>query len=604
MEGEVSHGGPRRSPPVPVVLLGLGSLLACAGRQTLPTTAAPAGDPSAQVLAIAEEYLERFYAQFPDIATLDGWPRADHGSTTDVAPAALARWRSFEDGVSARLRAVAPETLDETARLSRAIVLEDVEGASGARVCREELWEVRALWTWTSLGPIVAGVQPVGTPELRGKTVARTRALARMADVRIANLREGLRLGYTASRSNVAAAIALIDGLLAAGVSGSPFLSPATRDGDPAFRAELERAVAEELVPALRRTRGFLEAEYAPRAREAPGVLALPDGAACYRAAVRRHVTADLDPMAVHEMGLAEMSRIREEMRVIAERSFGTKDVGALLQRLRTEPAFLYASSEEIRATARAAVDRALAAAPRWFGKVPRAGVRVEPYPEFERSGAPIDSYQGPPKEGSDGVFWVNAFVPPSRSRAGLESISFHEAIPGHHLQVALAQESAGVPVARWIGNAAYGEGWGLYAERLAEEMGLYSADVDRMGMLSFQAFRAARLVVDSGIHALGWSREQAIEVLLANTTLAPEVASSEVSRYAAVPGQALAYMLGALELRRMRATAELTLGPRFDVRAFHDAVLGGGPVPLRELEERVATWVTAQGEGADPAPR
>lgn len=160
-------------------------------------------------------------------------------------------------------------------------------------------------------------------------------------------------------------------------------------------------------------------------------------------------------------------------------------------------------------------------------------------------------------------------------------------------------KESASVPVARWIGNTAYVEGWGLYSERLAEEMGLNTADVDRMGMLSFQALRAARLVVDSGMHALGWSREQAIEYLLANTTLAPEVASSEVNRYAAVPGQAFAYMLGALEIRRLRASAERALGPRFDVRAFHDVVLGGGPLPLRELGERIDAWVAAGGRAA-----
>lgn len=578
-------------------------LAACAGRQLPLEGGARGAGASGRVLRIADEYVARFYAQFPDAATRDGWPRADHGATADVSPAALARWQSFEDDVSARLRAESPEALGEVARLSRAIVLEEVEGSRGARVCREALWEVRTIWAWTALGPRTAGVQPVGTPELRAKAVARTRALARMADVRIANLREGLRLGYAASRENVAAAIAQIDGLLAAGVPGSPFLSPAARDGDPAFRAELERAVAEDLVPALRRTRDFLEAEYAPRARELPGVLALPGGAACYRATIRRHVTADLDPVAVHEIGLAEMSRIREEMRLIAERSFGTKDLGALLVRFRTEPTFVYASTEEILATARAAVERARAAAPRWFGKLPRAGIRAEPYPEFLRSSAPIDSYD-PPTEagGGDGVFRVNAFVPPSRSRAGLESIAFHEAVPGHHLQIALALESADVPVARWIGNTAFVEGWGLYAERLADEMGLFTADVDRMGMLSFQAFRAARLVVDTGMHALGWSRQQAVDYLVANTTLAPELASSEVNRYSAVPGQALAYMLGAMEIRRLRAAAERTLGPRFDVRPFHDALLGGGPVPLHELEERIGAWVTAQARGAKPA--
>jgi uncharacterized protein (DUF885 family) len=214
-----------------------------------------------------------------------------------------------------------------------------------------------------------------------------------------------------------------------------------------------------------------------------------------------------------------------------------------------------------------------------------------------------MESYSGATAGGGgEGIFWVNAFVPPSRSKAGLESIAFHEAVPGHHLQVALAKETADVPVARWIWNSAYGEGWALYAERLAEEMGLFSSDVDLMGRLSFEALRAARLVVDSGMHALGWSRQQAIDYLLENTTLTPEVASSEVDRYAAVPGQAVSYMLGALEIRRLRSQAERALGPRFDIRSFHDVVLSAGTLPLGALRERVEAWVA--GGGAAGAAR
>jgi uncharacterized protein (DUF885 family) len=176
---------------------------------------------------------------------------------------------------------------------------------------------------------------------------------------------------------------------------------------------------------------------------------------------------------------------------------------------------------------------------------------------------------------------------------------ALHEAVPGHHLQIALAKETAGVPVARWIGNSAYSEGWGLYAEGLAEEMGLYTSDVDRMGRLSFEALRAARLVVDSGIHAMGWSRQQAIDYLLENTTLNPGLAASEVDRYAAVPGQAVSYLLGARELRRLRSEAERALGRRFDIRAFHDVVLGAGTLPLGALRERMEAWVKAAGAGS-----
>jgi len=582
-----------------LVLASLSLLLGCAAQRSTARTApppAPSAEASAAVLALADQYLARSFATSPEAATLEDWPAADHGAVDDVSPAALRRWQGYLDEVSARLHAIDPTVLPERARLSRAVVLEEVDAARQARICREELWEVRAFWSWPSRAAQLAAAQPVGTPAARAQALARLRGHARMVDVRIANLREGLRLGYSASRENVEAAIAQVDALLAAPPRDSPLGKAAARDGDPAFRAEVEGVLAGDLLPAVRRYRGFLDAEYLPRARTVPGVLALPDGAACYQAAVRQSLTLQVPASEIHEIGLAELARLRGEMALIAERSFGTRDVPAVLERLRSEPAFKYGSSQEIVAAAQAAIDRAWAAAPRWFARLPAARVRIEPYPEFRRVSAPMDAYEaGTPESGGEGTYRINAFVPPSRSRAGLEAITFHETVPGHHLQAALAREAATVPVAQWIWNSGYGEGWALYTEGLAEEMGLYSSDVDRLGRLSSEALRAARLVVDSGMHALGWSRQRAYDFLLANTNVSTALASSEVNRYAAVPGQAVSYTLGALEIRRLRAEAERALGPRFDVRAFHDAVLGAGTLPLPALRQQVEAWVAGR---------
>jgi uncharacterized protein (DUF885 family) len=558
-----------------------------------PTSPAPGG-ASALVLALADEYLTRKYAAQPENATLEAWPAADHGTVQDVSPAAQARWQAFEDDLSARLHAVVPAGLTERALLTRAIVLEEVNASRQLRICRRELWAVRAsMWPWQTVAVSLASVQPVGTAALRVQAVARLRGLARMVDAHIANLREGLRLGYTASRENVAAAIAQVDALIAPPPRDSPLARPAARDGDPAFRASLEGALAEEFIPAARRYRDFLAVEYAPGARAIPGILALPDGAACYRAAVRSSVTLEVPAQVIHETGLAELARIRREMEDISERSFGTRDVSEVLRRLRADPIHQYRSPEAIIGSAQAALDRAWAAAPKWFARLPAARVRIRPYEEFRRASAPADSYEfGTAESGGQGTYRINAFVPPSRSRAGLESTAFHETVPGHHLQLALARETADVPVAKWIWNSAYTEGWGLYAEGLAEEMGLFSSDVDRMGRLSAEAVRATRLVVDSGMHALGWSHQQAVDYMLANTSLGPERASSEVDRYAAVPGQAVSYLLGALEIRRLRSEAQRALGPRFDIRVFHDVVLGAGTLPLTALRERVEAWV------------
>ena len=464
-----------------------------------------------------------------------------------------------------------------------------MDAARQARTCRKKLWEVRASGSWPSRAAQLAAVQPVGTPAARAQALARLRGHARMVDVRIANLREGLRLGYAANRESVQAAIAQVDALVAAPPRDSPLGKAAARDGDAGFRAEVEGVLASDLLPAMRRYRDYLAAEYLPRARTVPGVLELPDGAACYQAAVRQSLTLQVPAGEIHEIGLAEVARLCGEMALIAERSFGTRDVSGLLDRLRSDPAFRFGSSQEIVAAAQAAIDRAWAAAPRWFPRLPAARVRIEPYPEFRRVSSPSDSYDtGTSASGGEGIYRINAFVPPSRSRAGLEAIAFHEPVPGHHLQGALAREAATVPVAQWIWNFGYGEGWALYTEGLAEEMGLYSSDVDRLGRLSSESFRAARLVVDSGMHALGWSRQRAIDYLLANTAVSTALASSEVDRYAAVPGQAVSYTLGALEIRRLRAEAERALGPRFDIRAFHGVVLGAGTLPLPALRQQV----------------
>ena len=280
-------------------------------------------------------------------------------------------------------------------------------------------------------------------------------------------------------------------------------------------------------------------------------------------------------------------------MRGIAERSFGTSDVPGLLRRLREDPAFAFRDEAEVVRVASDAIARARAAAPRWFGRVPAAPVAIRAYPEFRRAGNPADSYTPDWSSGTlAGIFFINAFDPEHKPRADAESTAFHEGIPGHHFQIALALERGGSALGKYVTNSGFAEGWALYAERLAGEMGLYSGDLDRLGQLESEAFRAARLVVDTGLNVLGWPRQRAVDTLVEEAGLAPGFASSEVDRYLAWPGQATAYMLGALEIRALRDEAERALGPRFDVRAFHDAVLEDGSVTLPMLRARIARLV------------
>jgi uncharacterized protein (DUF885 family) len=246
---------------------------------------------------------------------------------------------------------------------------------------------------------------------------------------------------------------------------------------------------------------------------------------------------------------------------------------------------------------ARAALARAHAMLPQWFGRVPRAEVVVEPYPAFQEKTAPLGEAQAAAADGSSpGKYLINTYQAEQQSKAGLEATAFHEAYPGHHTQFTIAQERTDLhAISRYFFLSGYGEGWALYTERLADEMGLYGSDLDRLGMLSNEAWRAARLVVDSGIHGLGWSRQQALDYMDAHNTNSHELNAAEVDRYIAVPGQATSYMLGALEIRRLREQAEAALGDRFDIRAFHDLVLEDGAIPLDQLGGKVERWVSEQ---------
>jgi uncharacterized protein (DUF885 family) len=566
-------------------------------------------DPAARVRAIADEYWAAYVERYPEIATYQGLTQAPHERLTDNSLGAVAAWRGREDAwlaemreLEERLRPAGAGGEAAGAWLLAATAREALEASTAVRVCRTELWNVSDTWSgWQQFMADWIAAQPIGTPEARQAALGRWRDLPRFVDTEIANLRAGLREGLSAPRRTTAQVIQQVDALLATADAESPLLEPARRDSDPAFAAELAEVVKSSAHPALRRYRDFLEAEYAPAAREAIGVSALPGGVECYAACARAHTTLELGAKEIHELGLAEMSRIQAEMKAIAERSFRTADVPALLERLRTDPQHTYKSKEDLLLHVAAALERARAAMPRWFGLLPKAGVVIQPQPAFREPTA--DQYNNASEDGSrPGVYLISTWEPRKKSRCGPESTAFHETIPGHHLQAAISMERRDLhPIQRFTVydpalryNGAYGEGWALYAERLADEMGLFSSDLDRLGMLSQQAWRAARLVVDPGMHVLGWSREQAIDYMMSHTTGARSEVESEIDRYIAWPGQAVGYMVGALEIRRMREEAERRLGPSFDIRRFHDRVLEDGGLPMTALRRKIELWAAA----------
>ena len=577
----------------------MAGVTACGGggddADTTAATPASSDEAAARAVAIADEYVRGYYDQFPEEAYETGFPAA-LDRLGDRSAAALRSWEAKEDAWLAALADIDPTSLAGTeAAVPYAFARERLEASVGRRVCRTELWNVSPTWTgWQNFFPNVFAQQPVGTEQARANALSRARDVSRFIDTEVENFRLGLEAGFTAPRSNVDAVIGQLDALLSMPPRETPWFDPGRRDGDAKFAAQLEQVIADAIVPATEQMRGFLAEEYLPSARTGIGVTADPGGETCYLASVRYHTTLPMTPDEIHATGLAQMSRIQQEMREIGRRSFGTEDLDELFRIVRSDPAYSFRTAEEIVRFARAAVDRARKAVPDWFGFVPRAEVALKPYPDYMGiTGGGF--YSAGSKDGSrPGTYEFGTHEPARLNRAGgFEATTFHETWPGHHLQVSVGLEGPGVhPVLQYFFSSGLGEGWALYTERLADEMGLYSADVDRLGMLSNEAFRAARLVVDPGMHALGWSRSQAIDYMLANTAASRGGIESEVDRYIAVPGQATAYLTGSLVIQELRAEAEERLGDRFDIREFHDLVIGDGTVTLGMLQEKIERWI------------
>lgn len=574
-------------------LVSLATIMAVACGDQKSATPAAREPADAAVKALADTYLAAYFVRNPDQYTYFGVPGSHHDQLPDNSLTSLRDWQAKEDAWLAQARSVDPSKIEQPSlRATYAIVREVLESSIGSRVCRNELWNVSQMTGWQIGFGYLVTIQPVGAEESRREALARWLALSGYLDTEIANLREGLRLKYTAPKLNVRIVVDQLNSLIDEKVPESPFMSPASRDKDAAFDKSFEAAYRDRLLPAFRKYRDFLEKEYLPAAREDIAVAANPDGAACYAAALRAFSTLPVSAKTVHETGVNQVEQLTKEMRTIAERSFQTTDVSALMQRLRSDPQYMFKSRKELIDYSAAALARAKAAAPSWFGLLPKSDVTIEPYPAFrEKNGS---SEYNPPAEDASrpGLFYINAYQAEKKSKSPAESTAFHETIPGHHLQMAIALERKEIhPIGRYIFNSGYVEGWGLYAERLAEEMKLYSSDLDRIGMLSSQSFRASRLVVDSGIHAMGWTRQQAIDYMLAHCSEAADDITSEVDRYIILPGQATAYMLGMIEIHNARDAAQQAMGAKFDIKAFHDRVLEDGAVPISFLSSKIRSW-------------
>lgn len=548
--------------------------------------------------SLAADFWNAYLETEPQHATLLGEPGLD-GRLPDRSARGLETARAAYAGLLARLDALpgaGPGTSTGERMGTGAAVSGDAITRSALRdAIEEQLTLVDSgilAWNVDPLDGIpvqllnTADFQPTSTPDDRTALLERWRAMGRFVDDHIASLRDSLARGVVASRAPVDRVIDILAEQLARPDTAWPLMVPV---------AGVDAALRDEIRPAFARLHRVLVEEIRPAARpdERPGLCHVPDGDSAYRQLARMHTSLEIAPEELHRIGLAEVERIDAEIEALTARVLGSRDRRAASTALRGDPALHFTSRDEVFEKAAASLDRATEAIPAWFGRLPQARCEVVRMGAHEEEHSTIAYYRMPAEDGSrPGQYYINTAHPETRPRYEAEALAYHEAVPGHHLQIAIAQELDGLPAfRRHLGTNAFAEGWGLYVERLADEMGLYSGDVDRIGVLSFDAWRASRLVVDTGLHALGWTRRQAIEFMVDHTVLAENNIVNEVDRYIVLPGQALSYKVGQLELLRLRAEARERLGTAFDIRAFHDTVLGNGAVGLPTLRAIVEAW-------------
>jgi uncharacterized protein (DUF885 family) len=570
---------------------------------TRPDAADPAGDDEgARLASLATEAWDRQMAAQPVFATALGDRRFDDRLRRN-GPGAVEAEAERLDALLRRANSIDADRLSPADRVTRDALLDFLRADLDFVDAGLEAWSQDPLD-----GPQVdflniPAFQPVRDGAEGWALVGRWRAMGPWIDNHVATSREALARGVGAPGANVRSVVAEIDDLLARPVEEWPLLDPA-RDlpeaipeaERAAIAADIAAVVTDRIRPAFVRYRSFLVDELTPVARgdDRPGLGEVPGGAEAYARLVRAHTTLDLTPEAIHGIGLDETARIDAEIEELGGRLLGTRDRHAAIGRLRSDPDLHFATPAEVFAVAEASLARANAAVTEWFGRLPKAPCVVVEMGDHEARHSTIAYYRQPAADGSrPGGYHINTTEPSTRPRYEAEVLAFHEAVPGHHLQIAIAQELEGLPAFRRLaGTTAFVEGWGLYSERLSEEMGLLSGEIDRFGILSFDAWRACRLVVDTGLHALGWSRDAAIAFMVDHTALAENNIANEVDRYLAIPGQALAYKLGQLEILDLRDRARSVMRSRFDIREFHDVVLGQGAPGLRTMRGIVEGWI------------
>ena len=590
--------------------------LHCAARLSLPVAALllqacaalPREVPGEKLERLVEAYFDESLAQNPVYATWIGENRYDDRLEMTATPEYEAATTALESRYRDAVAAIDPATLTAGARLTREMFLYNRDSAIGRARHPNRLLPISqfdgGMVTVMAIFGAGGSAQPFASVEDHDRWLSRARKFPRWVDGAIAAMREGMAAGVVHPRVVMAKLVPQLEALITPDEESSPFFGPValiSADWPQPERERLERGyrvlIEYELNPALRRLADFVRDEYLPSCRDTVGWNALPDGAAWYASEVRHHTTTDLTPAEIHAIGLAEVARIRAGMEGVMREVGFQGTLAEFFRYVQEEPAFYFDDAAQLLQGYRRIKRRIDAELPRLFSVMPRADYEVREVEAFRAASAAGGSYANGTADGSrPGMFYVNSYNLKAQPIYGMETLSLHEAAPGHHFQVSIQQELTDLPrFRRFEGNVAYDEGWALYAESLGRELGLFTDPMQWYGRLSDEMLRAMRLVVDTGLHDQGWSREQAMRYMRENSSMAASDVEAEVDRYIVMPGQALGYKIGDLRIQALRRRAEQALGSRFDIRDFHAAVLTDGSLPMAVLEAKMERWIESR---------
>ena len=592
-----------------IALAGCATTAPVASTASSAAAAAPAQADKAQRLdALYEQYWEEVLRMNPVQATFQGDPRYNDqlpdflsADFREQARAFNARWlKTIED--------IGPAGLTGQDLLSYEIFLRDARLQQEAMRFPDWQQPINQFGSIASFAVQLgsgSGAQPFKTVKDYENWLARGNRLPVLFDSAIANMRQGMASGVVQPRALMVKVLPQLDALIKDKPEDTLFWGPIARmpaEFSAADKARLTAAyrdmIGQRMMPAYRKLRAFIANEYMPKTRTAPGMDALPGGAAWYAFNAKNSTTTDLTPDQIHTIGLSEVARIHGLIRTDVMAKVGFKgSLQEFFQFMQNDPRFNFKSEEALLAHYRALEAKVDARVKEQFSLIPRAPFEIRAVEPFRAQSAAGGSYMPPSEDGTrPGIFYVNTYDLPTRKTWDAEDLYLHEAIPGHHFQIALQQELTGLPkFRRFGGETAFIEGWGLYAESLGRDLGLYQDPYDYFGYLQNELWRAIRLVVDTGLHSKGWTREQVIKYMLDNSAESETQSTAEAERYMAIPGQALAYKIGELKIQELRQRAQTQLGPRFDIREFHAEVLKDGAVPLSVLEAKIDRWIAGK---------